>query len=143
VKEQFLGSIPILPVKSVIETAKFFEEKLGFAIKILWKNSSYCVVKRGNAVVEFGERRREYAGSGVCIIQVENADVVYEEWKSKDVEFVGNFAERDYGSKDFRIRDINGNMLIVGHALENKKELLQKGNIADSASSGLKVSLSL
>ena len=129
-KEQFLGYIPILPVKSVIETARFFEEKLGFTIKILWENPSYCVVRRGNAVVEFGERRKEYAGSGVCILQVANADELYEEWKSKDIEFFGDFAERDYGSKDFRIRDNNGNMLIIGHALENKEELLEKGNIA-------------
>ena len=120
-EQQFLGSIPILPVKSVIETAKFFEQKLGFTINFLWKNPSYCVVRRGKAIVEFGERRKEHAGSGVCIIQVENADVIYEEWKSKGVEFFGDFEEKDYGSKDFRIRDNNGNMLIVGHALENKK----------------------
>ena len=131
--EQFLGSIPILPVKSVVETAKFFEEKLGFTIKIFWENPSYGVVERGNAVVEIGERRKEHAGSGVCIIQVENADIIYEEWKSKEIEFVGDFDDRDYGSKDFRIRDNNGNMLIISHALENNKELLQKDNIANKS----------
>ena len=128
--EQFLGANPILPVKSVIETAKFFEKTLGFTVNILWENPSYGVVRRGNAVIEFGEGRKEHAGSGVCVIRVENADVIYKEWKSKDIEFVGDFSDRDYGSKDFRIKDNNGNMLIIGHALENQKEMLQKGNVA-------------
>jgi len=128
--EQFLWANPILPVKSVLETAQFFEEKLGFTITVLWENPSYCVVKRDKAVIEFGERRSEHAGSGVCIIGVENADVIYNEWQSKGIEFVGDFVDRDYGSKDFRIRDNNGNMLIIGHALENQQELLDKGNVA-------------
>ena len=128
--EQFLGANPILPVKSVIETAKFFEKTLGFTVNILWENPSYGVVRRGNAVIEFGEGRKQHAGSGVCVIRVENADVIYKEWKSKDIEFVGDFSDRDYGSKDFRIKDNNGNMLIIGHALENQKEMLQKGNVA-------------
>lgn len=128
--EQFLGSIPIMPVVSVIETAKFYEEQLGFSIKVLWDNPCYGVVKRGNAVVEFGERRKEHAGSGVCIIRVENADAIYKEWKLKEIEFVGDFAERDYGSKDFRVKDNNGNLLIIGSALPNTAELIAKGNIA-------------
>ena len=127
---KFLGANPILPVKSVIETARFYEKKLGFNIEVLWENPSYCVVKRGNAIIEFGEGRKEHAGSGASIILVENADVIYNEWKTKGIEFVGDFADRDYGSKDFRIKDNNGNMLIVGHALENRKALIQNGNVA-------------
>lgn len=128
--EQFLRANPVLPVTSVIDTAKFFEEKLGFTIALLWENPSYGAVKRGNAIIEFGEGRKEHAGSGACIIIVNNADTIYEEWKSKGVEFVGDFADRDYGSKDFRVKDNNGNMLVIGHALENQKELMEQGNVA-------------
>ncbi|WP_455219426.1 VOC family protein [Kaarinaea lacus] len=128
--EQFLGANPVLPVNSVKATVRFYEKKLGFKREVLWENPSYAVVKRGNTIIEFGEGRKEHAGSGVCIILVENADVIYREWKSRDIEFVGDFADRDYGSKDFRIKDNNGNMLIVGHALENRKALIQNGNVA-------------
>lgn len=127
--EQFLGSIPMLPVVSVIETARFFEKKLGFTIRLLWQNPSYAVVGRGDVLIEFGERRKKYAGCGVCLIKVENADVVYEEWASREVEFVGDFAVRDYGSKDFRVKDNNGNLLIISSDMENKNELIAKGNI--------------
>jgi len=128
--DKFLGSNPIFPVKSVVETANFYKEKLGFNINGIWENPSYGVVSRGDVIIEFGEGRKEYAGSGICIVRVENADAVYNEWKLKKVEFVGDFAERYYGSKDFRVKDNNGNMLIVGHALENQNELLEQGKVA-------------
>lgn len=129
--EQFFFANPILPVKSVDDTLNFYKTQLGFTVAIAWNDPAYGVVRRGNAVIEFGEHRKEYAGTGICIIGVENADVIYQEWKSRNIEFVGDFADRDYGNKDFRIRDNNGNMLIIGHALTNKCALLRKGNVAD------------
>ena len=128
--QKFLTAIPILPVKSVIETVKYYEEKLGFVIEVLWENPAYGVVRRGNAIIEFGEGRPAHVGSGVCIVRVENADVIYNQWKANGVEFVGDFSDRDYGSKDFRIKDNNENILIIGHALVNSDELLHKRNVA-------------
>ena len=127
---KFLGANPILPVKNVVETANYYKDKLGFTINILWEDPSYRVVVRGDAVIEFGEGRKEHAGSGICVIRVEDANTIYNELTAKEIEFVGDFSERDYGSKDIRIKDNNGNMLIIGHALENQNELLQQCNIA-------------
>lgn len=127
--ENFLGATPILPVKSVKDTARFFEEELGFTAIIEWENPSYGVVKRGETVIEFGEGRSQHAGSGVLNIHVENADAIFNEWQSKGVEFVGDLADRDYGCRDFRIRDNNGNMLIVSHSLDNQDELIGQGNL--------------
>jgi len=128
--EQFLGANPILPVKDVRDTAKFYQEKLGFEVIVLWEEPPYGVVKRGKTVIEFGDRRELYAGSGVCSIHVGNADMVYGELNAKGVEFVGDLADRDYGCRDFRVRDNNGNMLIIGHDLDNQDELIRQGNIA-------------
>ena len=128
--EQFLGSSPILPVADVRETARFYKKKLGFETVGLWQDPNYGVVRRGQTVLEFGTGRKEFAGSGVCFIHVENADKVHDEWTARDIEFVGDLGDRDYGCRDFRIRDNNGNMLIIGHALHNQAELLRKGNTA-------------
>lgn len=115
--EQFLSSNPILPVTSVVETQRFYETELGFSTDVLWQEPRYAVMKRDSAYIEFGEGRKQHAGTGVCFIQVDDADRVYTEWQQKQVEFVGDLADRDYGSRDFRVRDNNGNMLIVGHQL--------------------------
>jgi len=45
--ELFLGANPILPVTNVRDTAKFYEEILGFEIEILLRKPPYGVVARG------------------------------------------------------------------------------------------------
>ncbi len=126
--ELFLGANPILPVANVNDVAKFYEEKLGFEIEILWKNPPYAVVARGQTIIEFGEGRKDYAGFGVCVIFVSDVDEVYKEYSDKQIELVGDIADRDYGSRDFRIRDNCGNMLIFSSPLTNKQELIKAGN---------------
>lgn len=127
--EQFLSANPILPVTNVWKTAAFFREKLGFDIVVLWRDPAYGVVRRGGTVIEFGEGRKAHAGSGVCSIRVNDADEIHQEWASKGVTMVGDLADREYGCRDFRVRDNNGNMLIVGHDLENQDALIKRGNL--------------
>jgi transcriptional regulator with XRE-family HTH domain len=129
--ELFLGANPILPVTSVNEVAKFYAEKLGFKIEILWENPPYAVVARDQTIIEFGEGRKDYAGTGVCLIFVNDVDVVYKEYSDKQIEFIGDIADRDYGSRDFRIRDNNGNMLIFSSPLVNQQELIEAGNTVE------------
>ncbi|MCU7919569.1 MAG: VOC family protein [Candidatus Thiodiazotropha sp. (ex Epidulcina cf. delphinae)] len=130
----FLSTTVILPVKSVRETASFYKSMLGFEIIGIWEVSAngteYGSVQRGDVIIEFGEGRKEYSGSGVCLIHVENADEIYSEFKSKGVELVGDLADRDYGNRDFRVKDNNGNILIISHSLSNQNELLQTNKVA-------------
>ena len=126
--EQFLGTNPILPVVSVYETTMFYKNELGFEIEGLWEKPPYGVVARGQTIIEFGEGRKQYAGTGVCVIFVSDVDVVHREYANKNIEFVGDIADRDYGSRDFRIKDNNGNMLIFSSPLINQHELIKNGN---------------
>ena len=128
--DQFLETTVILPVVNVRESAMFYKQKLGFDINIMWENPNYASVSRENVVIEFGDARRKYAGSGVCYIHVKDVDSVYKEMQISAVEFVGDLSDRDYGSRDFRIKDNNGNLLIIGSPLSNKKELIAKQNKA-------------
>ncbi len=128
-QDNFLGATVILPVRSVSDTAAFYKEKLGFEINGIWENPSYGSMRRGNVFIEFGEARKEYAGSGICLVHVDNADDIYKELQTKGVEFVGDLSDRGYGCRDFRVKDNNGNMLIIGHALKNQQELLQNKKI--------------
>ena len=126
-ENNFLNATVIFPVKVAKKTVEFYRDKLGFEIVGIWEtqdNSFYASVKRGNVVIEFGEGRQKYVGTGICSVIVQNIDAIYNEFKSKEIEFVGDFAQRNYGSKDFRIKDNNGNVLIVTQALKNQEELL-------------------
>jgi transcriptional regulator with XRE-family HTH domain len=127
--EQFLGTNPVLPVLSVCETVKFYEKKLGFEIEILWESPPYGVVARDRTIIEFGEQRKNHAGTGVCVIFVSDVDMMYREYSSKEIEFIGDIADRDYGSRDFRVKDNNGNLLIFSSPLINQQELIKSGNL--------------
>jgi hypothetical protein len=118
-----------MPVRDVKETAQFYKEQLGFTIDVIWENPNYACVSRDGVTIEFGEGRPEHIGSGACVIQVSKIDAIYEEFKNRELNFVGDFANRNYGSKDFRIRDNNGNLLIIGGALANKDALIASCNL--------------
>jgi hypothetical protein len=124
---QFLGANPILPVTSVVETAEYYKESLGFDIDVLWESPPYGVVARDQTIIEFGEGRKEFAGTGVCTIFLADVDAIYEEYLAKGLELVGDLADRDYGSRDFRVKDNNGNLLILSSPLINQRELLGAG----------------
>lgn len=124
---QFLGANPILPVVSVVETAKFYKDSLGFDIDTIWESPPYGVVARGRTIIEFGEGRKEVAGTGVCMIFLANVDSIYDEYSAKGLDIVGEIADRDYGSRDFRVKDNNGNLLILSSPLINQRELLSVG----------------
>jgi len=120
----------VMPVKNTKETAQYYKDYLGFSIDILWENPNYACVSRGGISIELGEGRPNHVGSGACVIQVSDVDAIYDEFSAQGVTFVGDFSERNYGSKDFRVRDNDGNLLIFGSALANKEELIAKRNIA-------------
>lgn len=127
---QFQSANPILPVKDVKATSKFYKEYLGFKVDILWENPNYACVSRGGVTIEFGEGRPAHVGNGVCYIHVNDARVVHQEFVSRGLDNIGRVADRDYGSKDFRVKDNDGNILIFGSALANKDELIAKKNLA-------------
>lgn len=130
----FLDTTVILPVENVRETASFYQTMLGFEITGIWevpeKGTEYGSVRRGDVIIEFGEGRKEFTGSGVCIIHVHDADKIYDEFKSKGIEFIADISDRDYGNRDFRVKDNNGNLLIISHSLGNQDELLQRNKVA-------------
>jgi len=61
---------------------------------------------------------------------VRDTAAFYKELITKEVEFVGDLSDREYGCRDFRVKDNNGNMLIIGHALDNQSKLLKNKKIA-------------
>ncbi len=132
---RFIGVNPVLPVKNIIEAARFYEEVLGFSVDVIWEDPAYACVSRGSVVIEFGEARENHVGSSVCYIRLENVDVFYEALQNHnpyhyDIEYVGDFADRHYGSRDFRIRDNNGNLLIFGSPLVDQEEIILASNVA-------------
>jgi uncharacterized glyoxalase superfamily protein PhnB len=127
---RFTSANPVMPVKNAKAAAAYYRDKFGFSIDVLWENPNYACVSRGGITIEMGEGRPTHVGSGVCYIRVDDADRLYNEFKSRKLIFVGDYADRVYGCRDFRVKDSDGNILIFGSALPKKDELIAKHNIA-------------
>lgn len=127
---EFHFANPVMPVRDVREAANYYKHILGFNIDVIWEKPNYACVSRGGISIELGENRPNHIGSGACVVDVSNIDELYQEFVDQGATLEGDFAERDYGSKDFRIRDHDGNLLVFGSALPNKAKLIEKRNVA-------------
>ena len=121
---------PIMVVSDAKTAAQFYEDTPWFTIDVLCENPCYACVSRDGIIIELGASRPDYVGGCACIVHVSNIESLYNEFKAKGVVLVGDITGQEYGSKDFRIRDNDGNLLAFGSAMATQQELLGTGNVA-------------
>ena len=114
-RKQLSHAAPVFPVQDVKQTVEFYRDKLGFEIKYLWEDPpTYAVLKRQNVGIHFSKKGDDYKPSQMhtaYYIFVYDIDGVYEELKANGVEIINEPQQRDYGMRDFDVRDINGYIL--------------------------------
>ncbi|MDN5201341.1 VOC family protein [Fulvivirgaceae bacterium BMA10] len=121
--KQFSHAASIFPVDNVLETAKYYRDKLGFDISFVWDDPpTYAVVKREDAVgIHLVKKQDNYAPSKTHIalrVFVRNVNELYKEYIDKGVEIIEDIGNRDYGMRDFNIQDPNGYILNFGTGIE-------------------------
>ena len=114
--EQFSHFASVFPVGDVKKSTEYYRNQLGFTVNFEWgEPPTYAVLKRGEAVsVHFTKREDDYEPSKThpaIYVFVCDVDAVYEEFTSKGVEIVNPIGDREYGMRDFDIRDPNGYIL--------------------------------
>lgn len=116
-------------VKSVADTIKFYEEKLGFQ-KVLsvpegGKILNFAVMNKDNISIMFQEQNNlieEYPSlktdkikpTFTLFITVKNINELYESLQGK-VEFAKTIHKTFYGKDEFAIIDNNGNILTIAN----------------------------
>ena len=113
-------SIPVLLVRDVKECANFFHEKLGFAIDFLHGMPPfYGAVSRDGACLHmryleqpfFAQAAAKEGGLISAFIEVSNGQVLFEEFKARNVEFAQKLTKQAWGGTDFHVRDPDGNVI--------------------------------
>ena len=109
-------SIPILPSLSLAETAQFYEEQLGFETAQL---GNYLIARRDEMEIHFWlTSERQYPEHSSCYIRGGQIVALYEEYRTKAVPRLSDFAVRPWNMKEFYIHDPHGNVLKFGGAPE-------------------------
>ena len=121
---------PYFVVDDVVATANFYRDKLGFIYKRFFgEPPSFCMVSRSGIVIMLSQlcrtglmrpnRMTDPDGEAWdAYIWVENADELYNEFKSKGVKIAREICDQPYGCRDFDVEDCNGYRLCFGHDTE-------------------------
>ena len=108
-----------LPVSDVPAAADFYTKKLGFKLAFTWGDPpSMAGVNLGNVQIFLEQGTPNPAGCSVYFV-VSNADDLYQFQKSNGVEVVQEPGDREYGLRDYRVRDLHGYLLGFGQHLYN------------------------
>jgi catechol 2,3-dioxygenase-like lactoylglutathione lyase family enzyme len=110
---------PTLVVTDVLEAANFYTEKLGFSPGFLWGDPpSFAGVNLGDVQIFLQQGRPNPAGFSVAFV-VGNADELFEFQRANGVEVVVTPEDREYGIRDYAVRDLYGHELVFGHYIYN------------------------
>ena len=139
---KFRTMTPNFSVNNVEETTRFYQDKLGFSIKMLLETDtegialtlsksqeySYAVVHRGEINIMFIQERifnetiwdtelKTPMASVLFYIDVDRVDVIYHEFKHNAVEIVKELTTSWSGRREFFIKDCNGYILAFSEHL--------------------------
>jgi catechol 2,3-dioxygenase-like lactoylglutathione lyase family enzyme len=107
---------PILPVADLRAATDFYEKKLGFFTAFTWgQPPTMAGVNLGHVQV-FLEERPPAPGFGVYFV-VDNADTLYEVQRAAGVHILQEPGNREYGFRDYTVRDLDGHSLTFGHRI--------------------------
>jgi len=133
---------PNFSVEDVAKTIEFYQNSLGFNLKMLrrmdmdtieftlveFEEYSYGIVSRDNVHIMFVQEEvfKENIpvaeadikqASVLFYIDLEGVDELYDDLKKKDIEFVKEMNTTWYGRREFYVKDCNGYILAFGEHL--------------------------
>lgn len=106
-----------LPVSDILAAVDFYTKKLGFSVSFTWgEPPTFAGVNLGKAQLFLQEGTSFPAGCTVYFV-VDDADALFEFHRANGVEILLPPGDREYGIRDYIVKDLNGYELVFGHHL--------------------------
>ena len=106
---------PILPVRDVPAAVDFYVRKLGFEPGFLYGEPPYFGGVDLGEVRLFLQKSAELSAGGGAAFVVEDADALFAFQRAQGVEVLEPPGDRDYGLRDYVVRDLEGHPISFGH----------------------------
>jgi catechol 2,3-dioxygenase-like lactoylglutathione lyase family enzyme len=112
---------PGLAVPNIVEAVEFYTTKLGFTKGFLWgEPPTFAGVNLGEVQEFLAKRTPPPKDSSMEVyFRVGDADALYEFHRANGVEIALEIDDREYGIRDYSVRDLNSYYLTFGHPLLN------------------------
>ena len=106
---------PTLSVSEIPAAVEFYTRRLGFTLGFLWGDPpAFAGLNLGQVQLFLRKAAPNPAGCSVSFL-VGDADELFEFHLAAGVEIMLPPEDRDYGIRDYRVRDLNGYELAFGH----------------------------
>ena len=122
--EQSHAGIAVADLSAAIE---FYTQKLGFILAFTWGDPPrFAGINLGNEqmFLHKGTPAPDPSGGSVYFM-VGDADALYAFHRANGVEIAQEIADREYGIRDYVVRDLYGYHLIFGHNIFNVGEKIE------------------
>jgi catechol 2,3-dioxygenase-like lactoylglutathione lyase family enzyme len=104
--------IPILASLDIEESRAFYTQQLGFVGEVF---GDHLIVRRDEMEIHFWlTSDRRFPENTSCYIRGGQVVLLYEEFRSRGVERLSDFAVRPWNMKEFYVHDPHGNLLRFG-----------------------------
>jgi catechol 2,3-dioxygenase-like lactoylglutathione lyase family enzyme len=104
-----------LPVGDLVKAIDFYVTKLGFRLSFTWgEPATFAGITLGKMEI-FLKVATPAPNDGTVLFMVGDADALYEFQRANGVEVVEAIADREYGMRDYAVKDLYGHRLVFGH----------------------------
>jgi catechol 2,3-dioxygenase-like lactoylglutathione lyase family enzyme len=108
-----------LPVSDLAAAIEFYVTKLGFRLSFTWgEPPTFAGITLGEMEI-FLREATPGPNAGAVVFTVGDADALYELHRANGVEVVEEIADREYGIRDYAVKDLYGYRLVFGHYIYN------------------------
>jgi catechol 2,3-dioxygenase-like lactoylglutathione lyase family enzyme len=104
-----------LPVSDLSTAIEFYVTKLGFRLGFTWGEPAFFAGVALGEVEIFLKEDTPGPNAGAVVFAVGDADALYEFHRANGVEVVEEIADREYGIRDYAVKDLYGYRLVFGH----------------------------
>jgi catechol 2,3-dioxygenase-like lactoylglutathione lyase family enzyme len=108
-----------LPVSDLAAAIEFYMTKLGFRLGFLWGEPPFFAGITLGGMEIFLKVDTPAPNAGAVIFMVGDADALYAFHRANGVEVAEEIADREYGIRDYAVKDLYGYRLVFGHPIYN------------------------
>ena len=120
--KDFNDCTPILVVEDVEASVAYYRDALGFTVDFTFgAPPTYAGVYRGRVLLHLqaASVAERPTGASAVYVYVEDADRTHAELRERGARIDGEPQDYPYGLRDFNVRDLDGNRLVVASPTES------------------------
>ena len=113
---QLRQMIPEFPLRDIAAGVAHYRDVLGFTVN--YAQDDFGILNRDTVSIALIPRPARHQGIGSCYVYIQDADALHAELVAKGARVVDLPVSMQWGLRQFRVLDLEGNQLTFGQAFE-------------------------